>query len=466
MVTTRTRSRANSAADANGQADSSTTAGEKRGIEKDGANGSPDAKRAKKSDDAPVRQTTIDEAFSKEDDTEVEEAKQKAEAKQVPADTDMKDGEEEEAPNDLTEPNEPSKEEEAAMTEKIEEVEKAEQEQNKTQEPAATTTTKVKPEAGAAADGETAEKTGEKDKVPSTILEKGIIYFFFRARVNTDQAEEVDDIARSYMILRPIATDSALGDGPIGDAGNTRLLALPKKVFPETGRDKFMVFVEKAGASFAELKEQFLSGADNQTKAGVSHAPAATPAGEGVYIITTTGRDSHLAYMLTLPSDLGEVQKELGLKEKGSFILSTKNPYKKGPANASLDQTPDFPDRYVMRDQQDSFIGMGNEKIANCVVFSIKDDFRDLRWTNTKPEHLDYPNAQFLLIGESSGIKNAVEPKSKDVKAGKEDPEDVLQEIEDEDAKRMEHLSGDDSASIFADLQARAKDYPKLQTTF
>lgn len=84
----------------------------------------------------------------------------------------------------------------------------------------------------------------------------------------------------------------------------------------------------------------------------------------------------------------------------------------------------------------------------------------------TKPEHLDYANAQVLLIGESSGIEKAVEPKKKDVKQGNDDPETVLQEIEDEDIKRMEHLSGDDSASIFADLQARAKDYPQLQTTF
>ncbi|KAL2875619.1 hypothetical protein SGCOL_009238 [Colletotrichum sp. CLE4] len=438
MVTTRTRSRANSAADANGHADSSAAAGEKRGIEKDAANGSPDAKRAKKSDDDDAtRQTTIDEAFEKKDDSESKKAEGKAEAKEESTDTEMKDGEDEAPTNGSTKPEEPTKEEEAAMAEKVEEVEQAEkvdEEQKKKEAPK-----EDKPDTSAA-DGETAEKTGEKDKIPSTILEKGIIYFFFRARVNTDGAEEVDDIARSYMILRPLARDSKLGDGPIGDAGNTRLLALPKKVFPETDRDKFMVFVEKAGASFAELKEQFLSGADNQTKSGVSHAPAATPAGEGVYVITNTGSDSHLAYMLTLPSDLGEVQKELGLKEKGSFILSTKNPYKKGPANASLDQTPDFPE-------------------------SIKDDFRDLRWTNTKPEHLDYPYAQFLFIGQS-GIENAVEPKSKDVKAGKENPEDVLQEIGDEDEKRMKHLSGDDSASIFADLQARVKDYPKLQTTF
>lgn len=97
--------------------------------------------------------------------------------------------------------------------------------------------------------------------------------------------------------------------------------------------------------------------------------------------------------------------------------------------------------------------------------FRIKEEFRDLRWMPSKPEHLDYANAQILMIGES-GLKNATEPRKKDVKEGNEEPKEVLEEIEEEDTKRMEKLADDDSIAIFADLQARAKDYPKLQTTF
>ncbi|GKT47511.1 uncharacterized protein ColSpa_07692 [Colletotrichum spaethianum] len=445
MVTTRNRERVNSSSEANGKTNAPAAAAEKHGIDKDAGNGSRDAKRAKKSDDT-ARQTTLEETFEKHDDTQPEKSEAAAEKKKEGSDVEMKDSVDDTANGSkLTE--EPTKEEEEAMAEKVEEAEKIEQankseEANKAedqQKPGEKQTTEEP--ASKPADDETAELPNEKSKVPSNILEKGIIYFFFRGRVNTETTEEVDDIARSYLILRPVGTDSKLGDGPIGDAGNTRLLALPKKVLPESGKDRFMVFVEKSGTSFKELKEQFLSGADNETKAGTSHSPSATPAGEGVYVITTTGRETHLAYMLTLPSDLGEVQEELGIKEKGSFILSTKNPYKSGPAYASLPETPDFPDK-------------------------IKEQFRDLRWMPTKPEHLDYVNSQVLMIGESSGIEKAVEPKKKDVKAGKDDPEEVLQEMEDEDTKRMEHLSGDDSASIFADLQARAKDYPQLQTTF
>merc|ERR1712093_360812 len=74
---------------------------------------------------------------------------------------------------------------------------------------------------------------GERgDDVSSSILEKGIIYFFFRPRVNVDEPQDVNDVARTYMVMRPIPLDAKLGDGPIGDAGNCRLLALPKKVLP------------------------------------------------------------------------------------------------------------------------------------------------------------------------------------------------------------------------------------------
>jgi hypothetical protein len=193
--------------------------------------------------------------------------------------------------------------------------------------------------------GESAVKGGAREKeTPSSILEKGIIYFFFRARVNVEEPHDTSDIARSYMVLRPIPHGAKIGDGPIGDNGNCRLLALPKKVLPLSGKDRFIVFIEKAKASFKELKDQFMSASDYATNtAGTSHRPAVTPTGEGIYAITTTGRESHLAYILTIPSELGQVQKDIGLRERGSFVTSIKNPEYKGPAYASLPKGPDYP---------------------------------------------------------------------------------------------------------------------------
>lgn len=96
----------------------------------------------------------------------------------------------------------------------------------------------------------------------------------------------------------------------------------------------------------------------------------------------------------------------------------------------------------------------------------IHEEFRDLRWIPSRPNHLNYDNAQILLIGESSGIKKALTPQEEDEKANKEEPLEVMEELEEEDLKRMKDIPGDSSASIYADLKAHAEDYPKLQTTF
>lgn len=305
------------------------------------------------------------------------------------------------------------------------------------------------------------EPEAREGEVPASILEKGIIYFFFRGRMGIDDPSGVDDIARTYLVLRPIAHDGKLGDGPIGDAGNSRLVAIPKKKLPLGGQDKWIAIVEKVHASFATLKDEFLASNDYETKtAGTRHSPAATPIGEGVYAITSTGRESHLAYMLTLPEELGETQKDIGLREKGSFILSTRNPAYPPPAYAQLPSEPDYPQEYIFPIPNMFFSTVANFQSR------VKDDFRSLRWSGTTPKHLDYVNTQVLLVGEGAGIDKAMEPQKQDQKDGKEEPEEELVKLEEEDAQRMKDLSEDDAKAIFTDLGTNAKDYPKLQTTF
>lgn len=188
------------------------------------------------------------------------------------------------------------------------------------------------------------EPNAREEETPSSILEKGIIYFFFRGRVGIDHPSDPNEIARSYFVMRPLPHGAKLTDGPIGDDGNSRLLALPKKILPKSPKDRFMSFVEKAGTSFSDLRENFLSSSDYATKtAGTRHTPAATPVAEGVYAITTTGRESHLAYIITIPNALTEVQTDIGLREKGSFIVSLRNPQYEAPAAAQLPQNPEFP---------------------------------------------------------------------------------------------------------------------------
>jgi uroporphyrinogen-III synthase len=206
--------------------------------------------------------------------------------------------------------------------------------------------TKAKP-----ADDTAIEESSQREKkLPSSILEKGIIYFFTRNRVGIEDSDSVGDLQRTYFVLRPLPDGAKLVDGAIPDEGNNRLFALPKKTFPKSHRDRFMAFVEKTKTSIQDLKDNFFKGTEYDTKtAGTRHQQPVVTIGEGVYAITRTeDQSTHLAYALTIPTELGEVQKDLGLRSQGSFIVSIKNPERGGPANAQLPKGPEFPKEYDM----------------------------------------------------------------------------------------------------------------------
>jgi uroporphyrinogen-III synthase len=193
------------------------------------------------------------------------------------------------------------------------------------------------------------ESSQRENKLASNILEKGIIYFFARNRVGIEDSDSVGDLQRTYFVLRPLPIGAKLGDGAIPDLENNRLFALPKKVFPKSHNDRFMAFVEKANTTIQDLKENFIQGSEYETKtAGTRKTEAAAVVGEGVYAITRTeDRSTHLAYAITIPTEIGEVQEDLGLRSQGSFVISVKNPERPGPASARLPQGPEFPKEYV-----------------------------------------------------------------------------------------------------------------------
>ncbi|KAB5559946.1 hypothetical protein GE09DRAFT_1115049 [Coniochaeta sp. 2T2.1] len=279
------------------------------------------------------------------------------------------------------------------------------------------------------------KSTSKSDDKPSdtslSILEKGTIYFFLRGRVNVPSPTSISEIARTYILLRPNTTST-----------KARLLAVPKKTLPTSGRERWISFVEKTSLSLSDLQSSFLEGNEYETKTrGTQHTPAARPEGEGVYAIISKGRESHLVYLLTRPKELGEVQVKLGLKERGSWVVTTRNPEFPPPGGAGrLPEGPEFPEE-------------------------VKKDFRGLRWAPTKPSHLDVEGAQVLLVGESSGIEKATEAPESEEKGG-EDPKEELEELAEEDEKRMESLGEDDSEAIFKDLRADAEALPEMQSEF
>ena len=105
--------------------------------------------------------------------------------------------------------------------------------------------------------------------------------------------------------------------------------------------------------------------------------------GEGKYAIVDHSNHTELVFVLELPKELGEAQKELGIEKEASYIITVINP--KMPRREEYlprtGETPKYPES-VLND-------FGNDE--NFVPLS-----RNLRF-------IDYQNAQIILIGAREG---------------------------------------------------------------
>lgn len=115
------------------------------------------------------------------------------------------------------------------------------------------------------AKGKNHPTTTSSSSSTSTILEKGLIYFFFKPRVNTTSPTSLADVARTYIILRPLPLSSPLTESTLQQADMVRMLALPKKTLPRNGRDRFLAFVEMGRVGVEEVREK-LRGSEYETK--------------------------------------------------------------------------------------------------------------------------------------------------------------------------------------------------------
>lgn len=94
-----------------------------------------------------------------------------------------------------------------------------------------------KPRPKPAASGSSAR---EKKVEESPIMEKGVVYFFFRPKVAVEHAESLDDVQRSYIVLRPLPLGEKLKDEKLQVEGHNRLITVPKKKLPTKGYEKFL----------------------------------------------------------------------------------------------------------------------------------------------------------------------------------------------------------------------------------
>ncbi|HVI21750.1 MAG TPA: hypothetical protein VM660_06855, partial [Bacillus sp. (in: firmicutes)] len=118
---------------------------------------------------------------------------------------------------------------------------------------------------------------------------------------------------------------------------------------------------------------------------------AARPVGEGKYAIVRHHQNhTELAYVLELPNEPGEAQKELGIEKEASYVISVINP--KIPKQSNLPST-DEPPKYP-------------QEVLN--EFNETENFVSL---SKDTKFIDFQNAQIILIGAREGrdvIKNEI----------------------------------------------------------
>jgi hypothetical protein len=227
----------------------------------------------------------------------------------------------------------------------------------------------------------------------AAVIEQGNVYFLYRPKVDTGEAESVDYVQRLYMVL-----------SPHGKA-RYRLIVLGRKRLPEIqgGGQRYWGFVDKVAkdpkALRTELEEQHY-----RTKTrGERSVPAARPAGEGVYALVRHGGHAHLAYALELPQRPGEVQEELNIEEEASYIVSVKNPEQPSPRGAGLGkaQKADFPKHLQERFAGRRFIDPDPPELldhegAEIVLIGARDDPREELGVELDPQDEDLASAEMF----------------------------------------------------------------------
>jgi hypothetical protein len=239
------------------------------------------------------------------------------------------------------------------------------------------------------------------------ILEHGDIYFAYRPKIEKQIAGSIKDVARLFMILH------ARGKLPY------RLLLMIDKRLPALngGRDrKSRAFVERVANRPEDVEDEldpktYLSDTRGEylpitarasldspyayarksslnevpllkLAARLTHVPAARPSGEGVYAIARHRGHTHLAYVLELPNEPGEVQRAFNIVKQGNYVFAVKNPEAPSPSSAALSQTSPakFPE-------------------------NLRDQFKGRRFIPVDPpEFLNYAGAEILLVGARQDI--------------------------------------------------------------
>ena len=227
------------------------------------------------------------------------------------------------------------------------------------------------------------------------ILEQGDIYFFYRPKKGAQEVKGVEDVRRFFMVTAP-EKRSAVEKNNSNKGELYRLFVIGKKSLPEVRKTEARAserYWAKVGGIFKDANELTKELLSDEFRRG----DAARPVGEGKYAIVKHHQNhTELAYILEMPKQPGEAQKELGIEKEASYIVTVINPKKPvassvvdGGAYPSTEEIPMYPEELLKEfSDNDTFVPLS----------------RDTRL-------LDYRNAQLILTAAREGrdvIKNDI----------------------------------------------------------
>lgn len=145
---------------------------------------------------------------------------------------------------------------------------------------------------------------------------------------------------------------------------------------------------------------------DIDSTIGERHNGPARLAARGAYAFvnnearTMSKESTHLGYYLSHPSDLGEVQEELGLHQASSFTIQVKNPDVDIQNDRSAPTLPKDKRAKYSKEVMDKVFGRGTRGTESAGLRFAPCERTDL---------LDQEGAQILLIASHEGTKGLEE---------------------------------------------------------
>ena len=162
-----------------------------------------------------------------------------------------------------------------------------------------------------------AKDNNRNNNTEPEVLEQGDIYFFYRPKKGAEEVKGIEDVRRFFMVNGPEKSEKENSD----KSQFYRLFVIGKKSLPGIRKTEARAserYWARVGGIFQnpdDLTRELLS---DEFRKG----DAARPAGEGKYAIVRHQNHAELAYILEIPKESGEAQKELGIEKEASYIIS------------------------------------------------------------------------------------------------------------------------------------------------